>query len=67
MIIVSDTSSINNLAAINYLSLLKQLYGTVIIPEAVYQEPTDPDFPVAGAKVVAFLSSRTELSLRRQY
>ncbi|MBD2693233.1 DUF3368 domain-containing protein [Anabaena catenula] len=52
MIIVSDTSPINNLAAINHLHLLQQLYGTVLIPEAVYQELTDPDFPVAGAKEV---------------
>ena len=28
---------------------IQQLYGTVIIPEAVYRELTDPDFPVAGA------------------
>ena len=52
MIVVSDTSPINNLAAINQLHLLQQLYGTVVIPEAVYQELTDPDFPVAGAKEV---------------
>ncbi|KAM3102565.1 DUF3368 domain-containing protein [Phormidesmis sp. 146-12] len=49
MIIVSDTSPINNLAAINQLHLLHQLYGTVLIPEAVYRELTDPSFPVAGA------------------
>ena len=52
MIVVSDTSPINNLAAINQLGLLQQLYGTVIIPESVYQELTDPDFPVAGATEV---------------
>jgi predicted nucleic acid-binding protein len=52
VIVVSDTSPINNLAAINQLHLLQQLYGTVLIPEAVYQELTDPDFPVAGAKEV---------------
>lgn len=49
MIIVSDTSPINNLAAIGALPLLKSLYGTVVIPEAVYRELTDPDFLVAGA------------------
>lgn len=49
MIIVSDTSAINNLAAINDLYLLHQLYGTVLIAEAVYRELTDPNFPVAGA------------------
>ncbi|MGB3300055.1 MAG: DUF3368 domain-containing protein [Phormidesmis sp.] len=49
MIIVSDTSPINNLAAINQLHLLRQLYGTVLIPEAVFRELTDPSFSVAGA------------------
>ncbi|MEQ8960720.1 MAG: DUF3368 domain-containing protein, partial [Coleofasciculus sp. C2-GNP5-27] len=37
---------------INHLHLLHQLYGTVLIPEAVYQELTDPNFPVAGATEV---------------
>jgi uncharacterized protein len=52
VIIVSDTSPINNLVAINHLYLLRQLYGTVIIPEAVYRELTNPNFPVAGATEV---------------
>jgi len=52
VIIVSDTSPINNLAAINHLHLLNQLYGTVFIPEAVYRELTDPNFPVAGVTEV---------------
>jgi uncharacterized protein len=52
VIIVSDTSPINNLAAINQLYLLHQLYGTVLIPEAVYRELTDPNFPVAGTTEV---------------
>jgi uncharacterized protein len=55
MIIVSDTSPINNLAAINQLDLLRQLYNTVIIPEAVYQELTETDIPVAGAAEVQTL------------
>ncbi len=41
MIVVSDTSPINNLAAIGQLGLLQQLYGNVIIPTAVYQELLD--------------------------
>jgi predicted nucleic acid-binding protein len=52
VIIVSDTSPINNFAAINHLHLLNQLYGTVFIPEVVYRELTDPNFPVAGATEV---------------
>ena len=38
MIVVSDTSAISNLAAIDQLDLLRQLYSIVIIPSAVYQE-----------------------------
>jgi predicted nucleic acid-binding protein len=52
VIVISDTSPINNLAAINHLHLLNQLYGTVLIPEAVYRELTDPNFPVAGTTEV---------------
>jgi uncharacterized protein len=52
VIIVSDTSPINNLAAINHLHLLQQLYEKVLIPEAVYRELTDPNFLVAGATEV---------------
>ena len=52
MIVVSDTSAINNFAAINQLHLLHQLYGTVLIPEAVYLELNEPGFLVAGATEV---------------
>ncbi|NJK63520.1 MAG: DUF3368 domain-containing protein [Synechococcaceae cyanobacterium SM2_3_1] len=52
MIIVSDTSPVNNLAAINHLHLLHQLYGMVFNPEAVYRELTGPNFPVAGVTEV---------------
>ena len=45
MIVVSDTSAINNLTAINALHLLKELYGEVVIPHAVYRELTQTDFP----------------------
>ncbi|MEL7353980.1 MAG: DUF3368 domain-containing protein [Cyanobacteria bacterium J06649_5] len=48
MIVVSDTSAINNLTAIGQLILLKQLYGTVIIPEAVYQELNKPTVSAGG-------------------
>jgi len=53
--LVSHTSPINKLAAINQLHLLHQLYGTVLIPEAVFREITDPSFPVAGATEVKTL------------
>ena len=38
MIVVSDTSPLVNLAAIGKLDLLRQLYGQVVIPQAVYDE-----------------------------
>jgi predicted nucleic acid-binding protein len=38
MNIVSDTSPISNLAAIQHLQLLQQLYGRIIIPSAVFRE-----------------------------
>ncbi len=49
MIVISDTSVITNLAAIQHLPLLTQLYRQVIIPEAVYLELADIDPPVPGA------------------
>jgi hypothetical protein len=44
MIVVSNSSPLMNLAAIDHLDLLRQLYGTVSIPQAVFDEIT-----VAGA------------------
>jgi predicted nucleic acid-binding protein len=38
MIIVSNTSPIINLTIVGQLNLLEQLYGNVIIPQAVYDE-----------------------------
>ncbi|MDJ1173666.1 DUF3368 domain-containing protein [Roseofilum capinflatum] len=64
MIVISDTSPINNLAAIGYLHLLQSLYETVIIPEAVYQELTDPEFPVSGATEVQTLDWITTCTCR---
>jgi uncharacterized protein len=56
VIIVSDTSPITNLAAIAQLDLLHQLYGSVIIPQAVYHEMVGVDEVVPGAVEVQQLS-----------
>lgn len=56
MIVVSDTSAITTLAAINHLTLLPLLYGQVIIPEAVYRELVDIDPPVPGTIEVQTVS-----------
>jgi uncharacterized protein len=62
MIVVSDTSPISNLAAIGQLELLQQLYGSVIIPTAVYQEllnsgETDP--AVLAIQTVNWIETRS--------
>lgn len=53
MIVVSDTSPIINLAAIGQLQLLPQLYGTVVIPQAVYDEIVIAGMGQPGAKEIA--------------
>ena len=52
MIVVSDTSAITNLAAINQLRLLPLLYQQVVIPEAVYRELVDIEPSVPGSAEV---------------
>jgi len=47
VIIVSDTSPITNLAAVQTLDLLQFLYGSIIIPVAVYNELTQADIKKA--------------------
>ncbi|NEQ75409.1 MAG: DUF3368 domain-containing protein [Okeania sp. SIO2D1] len=48
MIIVSNTSPITSLSAIGYLNLLHDIYGTIIIPVAVYEEMTGLGYNVPG-------------------
>jgi len=38
MIVVSNTSPIINLAMVDELDLLRELYGKVVMPQAVYDE-----------------------------
>jgi uncharacterized protein len=52
VIVISDTSAITNLAAINQLRLLPLLYQQVIIPEAVYRELVDIEPSVPGSAEV---------------
>lgn len=56
MIVVSNTSPITNLAAIGKLHLLQQIYNTIIIPQAVYEEMVSLDYPVPGSTEVQTLS-----------
>jgi predicted nucleic acid-binding protein len=56
VIVVSNTSPITSLAAIGYLNLLHDIYGTIIIPVAVYQEMTGLGYAVPGTIEVQTLS-----------
>ena len=52
MTVVSNTSPITNLAAIDQLHLLREIYDTILIPQAVYNELTVLDQPVPGTAEV---------------
>ncbi|HIE02781.1 MAG TPA: DUF3368 domain-containing protein [Thiotrichaceae bacterium] len=56
MIIVSNTSPIINLANVEQLELLNQLYGDITIPQAVFHEITVIGAGKAGAQEVETLS-----------
>lgn len=45
MIIVSNTSPINYLILIGHINLLPELFGQIIIPQAVYSELSDASAP----------------------
>ena len=56
MTVVCNTSPITNLAAIDRLDLLHQLFGEIVIPQAVYDELTVLPNPVPGTVEVQTLS-----------
>ncbi len=49
MIIISDTTALSELAKIGKLELLYGVFGTVVIPEEVYQEITTGNHPAVTA------------------
>ncbi len=55
MTVISNTSPITNLAGIGQLDLLRQLYGTVTIPQAVYKEMVGLSRTVPGTLEVQTL------------
>lgn len=62
MIIVSDTTPINYLILIDQIHLLRDLYGQVVLPQAVFDEMQSASAP---DKVRAWISNRPEwLELR---
>lgn len=55
MIVVSNTSPIINLACIGQLDILRQLYGSIAIPESVYREIAVTGSGAAGSREVQTL------------
>ncbi len=53
IVVVSNTSPLSNLAAIGELPLLQQLYGTVIVPDAVAQELASAGADEPASAVIA--------------
>lgn len=56
MTVVSNTSPITNLATVGQLNLLQQLYSSIIIPQAVYDEMVGLGYTVPGTIEVQTLS-----------
>lgn len=52
MIVISDTTPIISLLKADQLSLLKKLYGRVLIPQAVYRELTENPRYEKEAKII---------------
>ena len=53
MFVISNTSPIINLAMVGQLNLLRQLYGQIVIPQAVYAEIVGVGVEQPGAVEVA--------------
>lgn len=64
MSVVSNTSPIINLAMVGELDLLRQVYDSIVIPDAVYQEVMHPGMNAPGAREVATLPWITRHSVR---
>lgn len=60
MIVISDTTPIISLMKSSQLTLLQKLYGTVLIPAAVYRELTENP---AYAKEAAVIRAIRYISL----
>lgn len=61
MPIVSNTSPISNLAQVGQLNLIQQLYESILIPTAVYEELLDER---AGKSVITAVQSATWLEIQ---
>jgi predicted nucleic acid-binding protein len=62
VIIVSDTTPLSELAKVDKLNLLHDIYGKIIIPEEVYQEVTTGTHPAANLVQIANWIERRTIS-----
>ncbi len=46
-VVVADTSPLNYLVQIGEVGILRELYGTIVIPVEVFVELSDSDAPIA--------------------
>lgn len=67
MIVVSDASPLINLARISELSLLRKLYGALIIPQAVWQEVVVSGAGQPGAETIEAASWIEARSVRNEH
>lgn len=56
MLVVSNTSPVSNLAFIGQLALLRDQFGTIIIPDVVEEELGRLSHPSAGREIVRAMS-----------
>jgi hypothetical protein len=66
MIVISDSVALIGLSAIGALDLLNRLYGTVIVPDAVYQEVVVQGAGKPGAQAVAAASWIQVMTVRNK-
>ena len=52
MIVISDTTPVISLLKADRLELLRELYGTVLMPEAVYEELTENPVYIKEAEII---------------
>lgn len=53
MIVVADTTPLSELAKIGRLEILRDIFGSVIIPQEVYDEVTVGNYPAATQVPIA--------------
>lgn len=67
IIVVSDTTAITHLARIGALDLVRRLYMTIYIPDAVYRELTAHGANIPGEKYfIVFGLKKGQFAIRRR-